>query len=216
MSGEPPAKYELIGSRGCGSVIVEMALELARLPYAATMIPYLQPGPERDRLISLNPLGQVPTLLLPDGQVMTESAAMILHIADRAPEAGLAPAANDRLRPKFLNLLVVLVGAIYPTFTYGDTPSDWTEPGAPSDLLRERLDRRRTDLWRHLEQGAPGPFMLGSRFSALDLYLCAMTRWRPRRDWFAAQTPKLLAAADATAAMPELAGIIDRNFASRD
>ncbi len=37
---------------------------------------------------SLNPLGQVPTLVLPDGRVMTESAAIILHLADQAPQAG--------------------------------------------------------------------------------------------------------------------------------
>ncbi len=204
--------YELIGSRGTGSAIVEMALELARLPYRVTLIPYLQPGPERDRLLSLNPLGQVPTLLLPGGEVMTESAAIILHVADLVPSAGLAPPATDILRPRFLNLLVLLVAAIYPTFTYGDTPSDWTEAGSAAELLRARLDRRRTELWQHLEQGISGPFMLGERFTALDLYLCVMTHWRPKRAWFAAHTPKLLAAADATASKPELAAVVARNF----
>lgn len=72
--------YELIGSRGCGSAIVEMALALANVPYTLTDLPYLKPGPGRDRLLSLNVTGQVPTLVLPDGEVMTESAAIVMHL----------------------------------------------------------------------------------------------------------------------------------------
>ncbi len=162
--------YELIGSAGCGSAIVEMALVLADVPHTLTDIPYLKPGPERDRLLTLNPLGQVPTLVLPDGEVMTESAAMILHLHDVAPQAGLAPPPDKPERARFLNLLIRLVGAIYPTFTYGDDPPQWTTAGAPADLLRERVHTRRAELWQELERQAGAPHMLGRRFSALDLY----------------------------------------------
>ena len=123
--------YELIGSAGCGSAIVEMALALANVPYTLEDVPYLKPGPQRDRLLRLNPLGQVPTLVTPDGEVMTESAAMILHLHDVAPQAGLAPLPDQPERARFLNLLIRLVAAIYPTFTYGDNPPQWTTEGAP-------------------------------------------------------------------------------------
>jgi hypothetical protein len=46
---------------------------------------------------------------------------------------------------------------------------------------------------------------------ALDIYLVAMTAWRPRRDWFATQTPKLLHAADTAAAHTALAPIVARH-----
>ena len=51
--------HELIGSAGCGSAIAEMALANAH----TLEVPYLKPGPQRDRLLRLNPLGQVPTLV---------------------------------------------------------------------------------------------------------------------------------------------------------
>ena len=86
-------QYELIASRRAGSTIVEMAFALADIPLEVTEIPYMEPGPERTRLLSLNPLGQVPTLIMPDGTVMTESAAMVLHVDEIAPEAGPAAAA---------------------------------------------------------------------------------------------------------------------------
>lgn len=51
------SEYELIASKGCGSAVIEMALALAGLPHRVTLIPYWKDGPERSRLLSLNPLG---------------------------------------------------------------------------------------------------------------------------------------------------------------
>ncbi|WP_447981806.1 glutathione S-transferase family protein [Achromobacter kerstersii] len=204
--------YELIGSLGCGSAIVEMALVLANVPHKLTDVPYLKPGPERDRLLHLNPLGQVPTLITPDGEVMTESAAMILHLHDVAPQAGLAPAADKPERAHFLNLLLRLVGAIYPTFTYGDNPPLWTTEGAAAELLRERVHSRRAELWQELERQAGTPHMLGKRFSALDLYVTVMTHWRPGQAWFTAECPALTAVAREAALEPNVARVLRRNF----
>jgi GST-like protein len=204
--------YHLITTKGCGSAIVEAGLALSGLPHEIEEIDYAAAGSGQDRLRALNPLGQVPTLLLPDGSVMTESAAMLLHIADEAPNAGLVPAPGDESRPAFLRWLVFIVAAIYPTYTYGDEPAKWVgEAAAPT--LRERTDRHREDLWRYVEgQIAPDPWFLGSAFSALDLYVGVMTRWRPRGGWFDANTPKLTAIARRVADLPSLTGVWRRNF----
>ena len=137
--------YELMSSVGCGSVIVEMAFALAGLPVDVTEIPYGKPGPERDRLLSLNPLGQVPVLVLPGGDVMTESAAMVLHLDDLVPEAGLLPRPGDAGRPAALNQLVLLVAAVYPTVTFSDPPEMWTLPGPAAERLGERLGNRKEE-----------------------------------------------------------------------
>ncbi|CAB3871094.1 MULTISPECIES: glutathione S-transferase family protein [Achromobacter] len=204
--------YELIGSAGCGSAIVEMALVLANVPHTLTDVPYLKPGPERDRLLRLNPLGQVPTLVTPEGEVMTESAAMILHLHDVAPQAGLAPGADKPERVRFLNLLLRLVAAVYPTFTYGDIPAQWAGEGAAADLLRERVHTRRAELWKELEGQAGTPHMLGRRFSALDLYVTVMTHWRPGSAWFQAECPALTAVAREAAQEPNVARVLRRHF----
>jgi GST-like protein len=182
--------YELIASRGCGSAVIEMVLALAGLPHRVTLIPCLQPGPERERLLSLNPLGQVPTLFLPNHTVMTESAAMVLHIHDVAPHAGLVPSDVDR-RAAFFNLLIVLVAAIYPTFAFGDEPNQFGLDDAAASILRSESDARRTRIWRHMETlVSPAPYALGPAMTAIDLYLAVMTAWRPRRTWFAKHCPK--------------------------
>lgn len=207
------ASYTLLASKGCGSVIVEAALALTGLPHRVEETPYDEPGPARDRLLALNPLGQVPVLLLPDGEVMTESAAMVLHLADRAPDASLAPPPEDPARPAFLRWLVFLVGAIYPNFTYGDVPARYVSGEAARAELRAGTDGYSQRCWRIMEDAVtPVPWVLGRRFSALDLYVSVMTRWRPRRDWFAEHCPKLHAVALKIDEDPRLAAVWARNY----
>jgi GST-like protein len=204
---------ELIGSLGCGSMIVELALALAGLPCRLTDVPYLKDGPERARLLALNPLGQVPTLVLDDGTVMTESAAILLYLDGLAPRAGLIPPVGAPGRAGFLNRLILLVAAIYPTFTYGDEPERWTGPGISAETLRARTDAKREALLVAWEAVAgPGPFASGAAVSALDLYLLPMSYWRPRRAWFAAHAPTLLAFADTAGAHPALAPVLARHL----
>jgi GST-like protein len=134
----------------------------------------------------------VPTLLLPDGRVMTESAAIILHIADAAPQAGLAPAAMDPARPMFLRWLAFIVAAIYPTFTYGDDPKRWAGDEGAGKHLRKATDDHRKELWRYFAAQNPcRPWVLGETFSALDLYVAVMNLWRPGPAWFKKECPTL-------------------------
>jgi GST-like protein len=195
--------YRLLGCWGCGSIIVEAALRVAGIPYDYEEVDYEQPGPGRDRLFALNPLGQVPTLVLPDGSILTESAAIIMVIDDLAPGAGLAPPAGSEERLPFLRWLIFMVAAIYPTFTYGDDPKKWLPGLAQSTLLRTTTDQHRQKLWSFVESSiAPAPWFLGGRFSALDLYVGAMVHWRPRQEWFRAECPRLSAVAAKAGQIP--------------
>jgi GST-like protein len=208
MSGS----YELIGSQGCGSMIVEMALGIAGLDFTTTDLPYLEPGPGRDRLLSLNPLGQVPTLVLPDGQVMTESAAMILHIADIRPDCGIVPPAAAPERVAFLNTLVTLVAAVYPTHTFADDPAKFAVPAEAADKVKAAIDQRRLDIFQRLDGTlAGGRFAFGDRPTAIDLYLSVMVWWRPGRDWFRTRTPRLSAIAEAAMTLPTVRRVVDRH-----
>jgi len=205
-------QYRLYGVPGWGSVLVEAALLRARLPYTFEDVTgFDEPGAARDRLLVVNPLAQVPAIILPDGTVMTESAAILLHLAETYPEARLAPPVGDPLRPLFLRRLIWLAAAVYGTFTYADYPERWA-PSAP-DELRERVLGRRMNLWRQWEDEiAPSPWALGQQFSALDIWIAAMTHWRPGRDWIRANCPKLFSVALCVDAEPDLRALWERNF----
>lgn len=205
--------YQLIATKACGSMITEMMLALAKLPHEIDEVVYDKPSEGRDRLLARNPLGQVPTLILPDGRVMTESAAITLHINDVAPEAGLLPPLEDPKRPEAFRWLIFLVSAIYPTFTYGDEPAKWLDGDAEAGKrLRKSTDEHRKAQWLRLEAIVEAsPWFLGARFSALDIYIAVMTNWRPGKKWFEASCPKLSAIARAARAMPIFEPVFARN-----
>ncbi len=204
--------HRLLGCKGCGNVIVEAAFALAGVPLEFEEADYSAGSPTRERLLEVNPLGQVPALLLPDGGVMTESLAMVHYLNDLAPHAGLVPAPGSAGRTRFLRWSTFLVAAIYPTFTYGDEPAKWVEDVDGAKQLRESSDRHRQNLWQQLEAEAGEPWFLGEARTALDLYIAVMTRWRPGILWFAKRTPKLAAIAQRTTATPEVAVVMKRNF----
>ena len=205
-------KHLLLGDKGCGNAIVEAAFALAGVPLDLERVEYSMGSATRARLLEVNPLGQVPALLLPGGGVMTESLAMVHHLNDIAPKAGLIPKAGTPERARFLRWSTFLVAAIYPTFTYGDEPAKWVEDPKGAKQLRESTDRHREKLWLQVEAEAGEPWFLGGTRSALDLYIAVMTRWRPGILWFAKKTPKLTAIAQKTTAIPEVAAVMSRNF----
>jgi len=202
--------WHVIGCRGCGSTIVEAALILTGVPYEREEIDYDVKGPKRDRLLALNPLGQVPTVVLPDGSVMTESAAIVLYLDETYSAVRLLPAIGEPVRREALRWLVFMIAAIYPTFTYGDEPEKWIGDAGP--LLREATHGHRRALWKQLEGVAKAPWFLGETRSVIDVYIGVMTHWRPRREWFAAECPKLAAIARAIDADPRLTKLLAANF----
>jgi GST-like protein len=205
--------YTLFARRGWGSVLVEAQLAWYGLPYEIEEVDDLFVSEAaRRRLAELNPVAQVPTLRLPGGEVMTESAAITLHLADVASGQSLAPSAGDASRPTFLRWLVFLVANIYPTFTFADDPRRFVTGEAAQGAFRKSVDAYEQGLWRMVEQAAGSPWFLGARFSALDIYVAAMTRWRPRRPWFAEHCPRLHAIAERADAVPDLGEVWRRNL----
>jgi GST-like protein len=204
--------HRLLGCTGCGSAIVECAFALAGVPLEYEEVDYSAGSATRERLLAVNPLGQVPSLVLPDGSVMTESLAMVQWVDDMAPAAKLIVRAGEPERAAFLRWSTFIVAALYPTWTYGDEPAKWVEDVDGAKQLRVSTDKHRQVLWKQVEEAAQAPWFLGERFSCIDLYVASMTNWRPGRKWFVANTPNLLAIAERAAALPKLREVLDRNF----
>lgn len=207
--------HKLFAQPGWGSALAEAQLAWYGLPVEIEDVGNLfKSADARARLAKVNPLSQLPTLVLPDGRIMTESAAITLHLADRASaDRSLVPMSPGGERDHFLRWLIFLVANIYPTFTIGDDTSRWLAGEAPQKELSDAMNAYRERLWRVVDGVVGnGPWFLGARFSALDIYITVMTRWTPRRAWFEANTPGLHALALRGDAVPELAAVWRRNF----
>ncbi|MFD1035469.1 glutathione S-transferase family protein [Sphingomonas hankookensis] len=199
---------KLYGVPAWGSAIVETMLALVGEAYDFVDVEgFDHPGAAQDRLAAVNPLRQVPTLVLDDGDVLTETAAIALWLADR--HARLAPPPGSAEHRRFLRLLIWIVANVYPTFTYGDYPERWA-PSAQHELT-DTTNAHRERLYRWLEAQVVGPYVLGEQASALDCYAAVMIDWGPGREWFAENTPRLFAAAELMRRDPKLAAVMARN-----
>lgn len=184
--------YLVYGARGSGSVAVEAALTLLERPYKVVELAPEGDNADAEAVEKINPLRQVPAVVLPNGQLMTESAAILIHLADSHPEARLAPAPGAKGRAQFLRWMVYIPAQIYSLYWVRDVPSRLAADPKGEATILARTAARIADCWRLMDaQVEPGRYILGSQLSVLDLYVTVLSRWQPRRMRFYEAAPKL-------------------------
>jgi GST-like protein len=173
--------------------MVEAALTLLDLPYRVVESSILSAeGADDPELARVNPMRQVPALVLPNGELMTESAAILIWLADEHPEARLAPTMASAARPAFLRWMSFCSAAIYSLCWVADDASRVTSDAAAQAEVKARLAERTAACWDMMDaQVDPGRYILGDDLSVLDVYVTIMSRWRPGRRRFYEVAPKL-------------------------
>lgn len=208
--------YRVYGAAGSGSVPVEAALTLIGAPYRVEEIVTYASEAERERMSPHNPMRQVPVLVTPDGETITESAAILIWLAERHPEARLAPSPGDPGRAQFLRWMCFIPASIYSMYWMRDVPSRLVgnDPRGQEELLARTLERI-SDCWAVMEsQIQPaGEFLLGDQVSVLDLYMAVVSRWRPLRPRFHQVAPRLGVVARRVDALPQLQAFWAERFA---
>ena len=200
----------LFGSPGCGSAVVEVVLELAHQPFEYVQTSFWDQNEHFAALTKANPQAKVPTLVLDDGTVMTESVAILLYFAGRVP--GFIPE-DAAKRAQFYRWMLFIPANIYAMFDIGDEPSRWVDGAEAQQALKEKSVEKQKFFWSIMEQNLdPAPYVLGKSMTALDVYIAMVSRWRPGRAWFNGQCPKLAAAVALTEQHPVVAKIWEKNF----
>jgi len=203
--------YTLYGDLGSGSAPVEMALAEARQSVEFREIPLEGDHQLRREYLAVNPMGRLPTLILPDGTTLTETFAILLTIADRHPEAALLPPPGSSARATAMRWMALLAAEFYPHVTRRDYPARFGAEPSQHDALRDRAQAMGRDTLRVIEThaaltgDADRPFLLGATFSVADLYLAVLSRWMDGRTWTPAHLPRIEALTRAVAARPAIA-----------
>jgi GST-like protein len=216
--------YVLYGDIGSGSAMVEMALAEAGQRPQLRSVPLDGDHQLRADYLAINPMGRLPTLILPDGTTLTEHLAILLTIADRHPEAALLPPPGTPDRALALRWMALMAAEFYPHVTRWDYPQRFAANPAMAPAIKARAEEMLRDVLRLVEAHAglgpragdgagdragdgPGPFLLGARFSLADIPLAVMPRWCGGKAWTPAHCPRLDALAQAVAARPAIAPI---------
>lgn len=203
----------LYAKAGWGSALVEAQLAQYGLHFQLVESGDLfQDAAARGKLAALNPLAQIPTLIMESGEILTESAAITLYLADMTGSDALVPRPDSPERSSFLRWLVFIVTNIYPTYTYADDPSRFVTEESARKPFFKAVNAYAERLYGHLEDAARGPWFLGDRMSALDIYIGVITHWRPGKAWHETNSPRLTAIAGKIAEEPAIGAVLTRNF----
>jgi GST-like protein len=205
--------YIVHGAKGSGSVAVEAALTLLDLPYEVAESAVLAERRNDTALAKVNPMRQVPALVSPTGEVVTETAAILIWLADDHPEARLSPTMASAARPSFLRWMVFVSCDIHGLSWIRDDPSRLVSDAASQSEANARTADRRAECWRIMDsQVDPARYILGDDLSVLDLYVAVTSRWGPRRRRFYDVAPKMASVVRRVDREPRLARLWAERF----
>ncbi|CAD0266698.1 glutathione S-transferase [Pseudomonas veronii] len=173
--------YTLYGTDDSGSCMIEIALPRCAVPWHRVDASSWQDGEGSAALARINPLKQIPTLVTPDGQVLTESAAILIHLGLEFPAANLL-AGN---RGQILRGLVYIAANCYSAIGIIDYPQRWlgnADEAAQAQLIsgtRHYLHQ----AWRvFADQFADQLFAPDQQPNALGIMAAAVSRWDAARE----------------------------------
>lgn len=206
--------YAVYGAAGSGSVVVEATLTLIGAPFTVIEAVTWEGEAERDKVAGVNPMRQIPALVTPDGETITESSAILLWLTEQHPGAGLAPPPGDPRRGQFLRWMSFIPAAVYSLYWVRDEPSRLVGPDeAAQAQVLARSAERISACWAMMEgQLTPGRYLLGDRLTVLDLYVTVVSRWRPLRPRFHQVAPRMGEVVRRVDALPELAAFWAERF----
>jgi glutathione S-transferase len=202
----------IYGDKGSGAFAAEAALAEAGAPCQFRQVSLERDEQRSPEFLAINPAGKIPALQLPEGEVITETLAMLLVIAERYPDAELLPPAGTIARAQALRWLAFMASEIYPIVEIEDYPSRFVPAGAQSDALREKAKERIRARLLILEKAVAGPWILAEGFSACDIYAAMFSRWSATHGWRDEHIPKLCAIMRGLAARPALAAVWQKFF----
>lgn len=206
--------YRLYWARRSGSASVEFLLRQLGVEFELLdATPWSEPpGPAFAELKRINPLGQLPTLITPGGEMLTESVAILWTLAERHPNRWLPPPA-DRRRAQCLRWMCFAASNIYAAVGIADYPGRWiAEPAAQQALAAAAVERMR-QAWNHVASAhAETPFFLGDEPLLIDVYLAQMSRWWRMRDHLQQAQPAFCALMQRVDQLPDIAPIWARHW----
>ncbi len=198
--------YKLYWATGSGAMAPQALFEEIGAEYEKIVIDFEKEEHKSEAFLAVNPMGQIPALVLPDGTLMTETAAMLAHIVDRHPEAKLAPPAGSSESARYLRWLFFLGSNVYPgvlRFYYADRFS--TDPSA-AEGIKAAAGTDLDDQFKILEDALdPGPYLIGEAFSAADILLWMLIQWHPEPARLLEGSPRIKQFAELVQARPAIA-----------
>jgi glutathione S-transferase len=175
--------YKLYYYPGNANLAPHMLMEELGVAHEMVLVDRDHNAHKSPAYLKLNPTGRIP-VLIDDDFVLSETAAICLHLVDRHPEAGLAPRLGTRERATFHQWLIYLTNTLQTeliTYTY---PERWADDAAGAAVVKRHAETRTGEMLDLIEAtladhaaSRRGPYLLGESYTAVDPYLLMLGRW---------------------------------------
>jgi GST-like protein len=208
--------YTLYGKAGSGSASIEAALVIARQPFRIIETATWEQNDAYADLLALNPLGQIPTLVLDDGSALSESAAILIYLGTAHPGSQLLPGKTNE-RAQAVRGLVFIAANCYSAISIIDYPERWCQDADNDEKVQERIRAgARARLHRHWEMFADvfpaRPYLSGADLGALDLFAAVVTKWAGSRPHLQRNRPAFHDTLLRIESHPDVAAVFARNW----
>lgn len=203
--------YKLYNRTGSGGFAVEAALAVAGQPFELIAVESQPSTPLPESFKAINPWGQVPVLLLPDGTMMTETGAILIHIATRFPGQGIGPPPHTSEAAEVMRWCVFLSVNVYEATIRRVYPERYTAAVDGAADIRAAAIARNDDAFGLLEETLTDDgFLVGREQTVADIYLAMLYAWHPGR-----RCERLAALTHRVAGHRVIAPLWQRNFDHR-
>lgn len=194
--------YKLFYSPGSAAMAPHAALEETGAPHELVLVDMKSNAHKAPDYLKLNPNGRVPTLVDGD-QVIYESAAIMMHIADKHPNSGLAPAPGTPERARYYQWLVYMTNTVQEAYMSYFHADYYAKSDAAIAEVKATSEARLQPLFAVLDKALEkGPYLLGERFSGADIFLMMMARWSRNMAKPASTYPNIKRCVDLVLARP--------------
>jgi len=178
----------LFYSPSTASLVVHWLLIELNMPHQLHELDFDKGDQKSPEYLKLNPAGRVPALVV-DGQVITEAAAILLHLADTNPQATLAPTLGSLDRAHYYQWMFFLANSLQPAYRqwfYDDQSAGEAHYAVSKEQARQRIEAAWQRVADHLQTN--GPYLLGEQLTVVDFMATMLMRWsrnmpRPSDSW---------------------------------
>jgi len=198
--------YTLYNFPGAGGLAAEAVMTDAKIAFRSVVVKPEEGNRDTSWFNRINPRGQVPALVLPDDSVITESAAILLYLAEAHPDAGLMPPPGSSAGGQVLRWLLFFAVNIYEGELRRHYSQRYSSDPSGAEAVKQAAATHVAQNYELFEESlGEGPYFLGERISVLDYYVWMLSHWVGDRSWILEKCPKVARLTDAVRNRPAVA-----------
>lgn len=185
-----------------------IALEQAGADYQVHLVDFKSTQQRSPEYLKLNPKGRVPALVTEHG-VLTETPAILLYIAQRFPQAKLAPFDDPWALAQLNAFCSYLCSTVHVAHAHGRRGARWADDPAAWEAMKAKVPQTVGDGFAMIEtEYFKGPWVMGERYSIADPYLYTLATWMEGDGVDPARFPKVAEHRRRMAALPAVAKVL--------